>query len=310
MQFAAAMAVAGMLLSMGSYLHIDGHKTGIPLPFDVLAHLPLLESGAASRYVAFFWSFAADVPAGGGDHQRAARVLLGRVVVDREVAQAVVDVGRAEAAATEQDVCMGAHDDVGARLDQRLGQGLLKRGSNETAELPQCGSVLRRRYRSAAGVEPPRAERQDGPRINLLQAQCALPTRCQLRTAKATEPTTADAAKTGYPQCCTPHIPRSCIPASHRCTRHRSSRCVLQRVGTEDGRWMPSQTSGYARAGAITLVGPGGSARNGRCPHQKTAGMIPPRTRQRNPTRASPSPAPCHGRGREQFLRERPDRAL
>ena len=58
-QFAAAMAVAGMLLSMGSYLHIDGHKTGIPLPFDVLAHLPLFESGAASRYVEFFWLFAA-----------------------------------------------------------------------------------------------------------------------------------------------------------------------------------------------------------------------------------------------------------
>ena len=32
---------------------------------------------------------------------------------------------------------------------------------------------------------------------------------------------------------------------------------MLQLVGTEDGRWMPSQTSGYARAGAITLVGPG-----------------------------------------------------
>ena len=58
-QFAAAMAVAGMVLSMGSYLHVDGHKTGIPLPFDVLAHLPLFDSGAASRYVEFFWLFAA-----------------------------------------------------------------------------------------------------------------------------------------------------------------------------------------------------------------------------------------------------------
>ena len=58
-QFAALMAVAGMVLSMGSYLHIDGHRTGIPLPFDVLVHLPLLDSGAASRYVEFFWLFAA-----------------------------------------------------------------------------------------------------------------------------------------------------------------------------------------------------------------------------------------------------------
>ncbi len=58
-QFAALMAAAGMLLSMGSSLHIDGHKIGIPLPFAVLAHLPLLDSGAASRYVEFFWLFAA-----------------------------------------------------------------------------------------------------------------------------------------------------------------------------------------------------------------------------------------------------------
>jgi dolichyl-phosphate beta-glucosyltransferase len=58
-QFAALMAAAGMLLSMGSFIHIDGHKTGIPLPFAVLAHLPLLDSGAASRYVEFFWLFAA-----------------------------------------------------------------------------------------------------------------------------------------------------------------------------------------------------------------------------------------------------------
>jgi hypothetical protein len=57
-QFAAVMAAAAMLLSMGSSLHIDGHRTGIPLPFDVLAHLPLFDSGAAARYVALFWLFA------------------------------------------------------------------------------------------------------------------------------------------------------------------------------------------------------------------------------------------------------------
>ena len=56
--FCGLMAVVAMLLSMGSYLHFDGHRTGIPLPFIVLAHLPLLDSGAASRYVEFFWLFA------------------------------------------------------------------------------------------------------------------------------------------------------------------------------------------------------------------------------------------------------------
>ncbi len=58
-QFAVVMAVAGMLLSMGSYLHVDGHRTWFPLPFIVLAHLPLLDGSAASRYVEFFWLFAA-----------------------------------------------------------------------------------------------------------------------------------------------------------------------------------------------------------------------------------------------------------
>jgi hypothetical protein len=58
-QFAVVMALAGMLLSMGSYLHFDGHRTRIPLPFNVLTHLPLVDGGAAGRYVEFFWLFAA-----------------------------------------------------------------------------------------------------------------------------------------------------------------------------------------------------------------------------------------------------------
>ncbi len=58
-QFAAVMAVVGLVLSMGSHLHVDGHLTGVPLPFIVLAHLPLLDSAIASRFVVFFWLFAA-----------------------------------------------------------------------------------------------------------------------------------------------------------------------------------------------------------------------------------------------------------
>jgi hypothetical protein len=58
-QFFAGMAFVGLLLSMGSILHVDGHRTGVPLPFIVLAHLPLLDSSIASRYVVFFWLFAA-----------------------------------------------------------------------------------------------------------------------------------------------------------------------------------------------------------------------------------------------------------
>ena len=57
-RFIATLAVAAMVLSLGTKLHVDGHLTGVPLPFTVLAHLPLLESSIASRYVAFFWLFA------------------------------------------------------------------------------------------------------------------------------------------------------------------------------------------------------------------------------------------------------------
>ena len=57
--FTALMAAASMVLSMGSHLHVDGYRTAVRLPFIVLAHLPLLSSGSAARYVLFFWLFAA-----------------------------------------------------------------------------------------------------------------------------------------------------------------------------------------------------------------------------------------------------------
>lgn len=58
-QLATVLAGFAGLLAMGSRLHIDGRLTGIPLPFIVLAHLPLLDSSVASRYMLFFWLFAA-----------------------------------------------------------------------------------------------------------------------------------------------------------------------------------------------------------------------------------------------------------
>jgi hypothetical protein len=57
--FGAVMAACALFISLGSYLHVGGTKTSIPLPFDVLAHLPLLESGEAARYMLFVWLFAA-----------------------------------------------------------------------------------------------------------------------------------------------------------------------------------------------------------------------------------------------------------
>ena len=66
-----------------------------------------------------------DVTADGGEDQRAARCLRRGVVVEGEVAQAVVDVCAAEVAAAQEHVGVGSYNDVRSRLDQLLGQRLL-----------------------------------------------------------------------------------------------------------------------------------------------------------------------------------------
>jgi hypothetical protein len=57
--FCTVMAAAALVLSLGSHLHVDGHRTGVPLPFIVIEHLPLLNSSIAARWVTYFWLFAA-----------------------------------------------------------------------------------------------------------------------------------------------------------------------------------------------------------------------------------------------------------
>ncbi len=56
--FCTAMGVIALIMSLGSHLHVDGHRTGIPLPFIVIEHLPLLNSSVASRWITYFWLFA------------------------------------------------------------------------------------------------------------------------------------------------------------------------------------------------------------------------------------------------------------
>jgi hypothetical protein len=53
-RWAAAMALAMFVLSLGPTLHVGGHATSIPLPWRALGHLPLLDSvlpGRMSLYV-------------------------------------------------------------------------------------------------------------------------------------------------------------------------------------------------------------------------------------------------------------------
>ncbi len=48
-RFLSVMAFAAWLLSLGPYLTINGHTTSIPLPFDLLAHVPILNNILPSR---------------------------------------------------------------------------------------------------------------------------------------------------------------------------------------------------------------------------------------------------------------------
>jgi hypothetical protein len=57
-QLTAVMAAVAFILSMGTYLHFDGHRTGVPLPFIIPANLPFFDNGVAARYSMFFWLFA------------------------------------------------------------------------------------------------------------------------------------------------------------------------------------------------------------------------------------------------------------
>jgi hypothetical protein len=57
--YCGVMAGIALVLSMGSALHLDGYGTGIPLPYAVLAHLPLLNGAIPSRWFCYVWLFAA-----------------------------------------------------------------------------------------------------------------------------------------------------------------------------------------------------------------------------------------------------------
>ena len=57
--YCAAMAGIAVVLSMGTDLQVDGYRTSVPLPYTVLAHLPLLNAAIPSRWFCYVWLFAA-----------------------------------------------------------------------------------------------------------------------------------------------------------------------------------------------------------------------------------------------------------
>jgi hypothetical protein len=64
---AGAMAALSYLLSLGSTLYVGGHDTHVPLPYIVLAHLPLLQGLDPLRFSLFTSLFGAAVVAFGLD---------------------------------------------------------------------------------------------------------------------------------------------------------------------------------------------------------------------------------------------------
>ncbi len=75
-RFAAAMVVATTVLTLGSRLVIDNHVTTIPLPFDLLARLPLANNIIAVRFTLYAALFAAFLLALGLDEMHARLVAL------------------------------------------------------------------------------------------------------------------------------------------------------------------------------------------------------------------------------------------
>jgi hypothetical protein len=57
--FAGAMALIAFVFSLGSPLTIDGHKTSVPLPFVLFAHLPALSGFEARRFALYTDLFVA-----------------------------------------------------------------------------------------------------------------------------------------------------------------------------------------------------------------------------------------------------------
>ncbi len=58
---AAIMTVVALLLSLGATLYVAGNNTGIPLPFDVLANLPILDGLYSERFSLFTYLFSAGI---------------------------------------------------------------------------------------------------------------------------------------------------------------------------------------------------------------------------------------------------------
>ncbi len=77
-RFAAVMTGCAFVLSLGNTLQVHGTDTGIPLPFVLIAHLPIVSGLVAARFSLFTALFGAGVLALGLDEVYRGRVRQGR----------------------------------------------------------------------------------------------------------------------------------------------------------------------------------------------------------------------------------------
>ena len=79
---AGLLSASSLLLSLGSYLYVGGHDTHIPLPFLVLAHLPLTDGFLSNRFSLYTVLFGSAILA------------MGIEAVYRRIAVASTNAGR------------------------------------------------------------------------------------------------------------------------------------------------------------------------------------------------------------------------
>jgi hypothetical protein len=90
-RFASVMGLVALVFSFGPTLMVDGHSTGIPLPFRLLTAMPFLNSLVASRFSLYVGLFAALLLAVGVDRLRASG--YGRIGPGRPAAVAALLIG-------------------------------------------------------------------------------------------------------------------------------------------------------------------------------------------------------------------------
>ena len=54
-RFTSVMAVITVVLAFGSHLVVDNRRTGIPLPWEVLQHLPFVDDIITVRLALYTW---------------------------------------------------------------------------------------------------------------------------------------------------------------------------------------------------------------------------------------------------------------